>query len=163
MKKYLLMISMFVLGGLAGCSGERRPEGFPKLYPCAIRLTQEGIPVAGIKVSLINAELTDRWAVGAASDDSGLAMIRTHGYSGAPKGRYKILLSKKETEGRGRIGDDHADQGWEDMKIWSLVAEKYENAGTTPLEIDVTGPLRESFEIGKEERRLVNIMRQGMP
>lgn len=162
MKKHLLILFLLVVV-LAGCSRERRPEGFPKLYPCTVQITQDGAPVSGVNVSLVHPELTARWAVGAETDESGNATIRTHGFDGAPKGRYKIVLSKTVTEGRGRLGDEHGNRGWEDMKIMSLVGKEYETAEETPLEIEVKKAARQSFEIGKAERRLVEVIRQGMP
>lgn len=165
MIKYISFLVLFVLalGALVGCSRERRPEGFPKLYPCTIQITQEGVPVPGVRVSLVHPELTARWAVGAETDDSGLATIRTHGFKGAPRGSYKVILSKKETVGRGWIGDEYSSyQGWEDMKIMSLIAQEYESGEETPLEIEVERSAHEKFDIGKAERRLVQVIRKGM-
>ena len=163
MKKriWLSYALIFVAVIAAGCR-EQRPAGFPKLYSCVIVITQDGVPAVGIKVSLVG-ELTARWAVGAITDDQGTASIRTHGYAGAPCGLYKIVLAKTETEGRGQIGDGYSNQGWEDMKIWSLIDPEYENAEETPLEIDIKGAVRQTFEIGKSERRLVEVIKQGMP
>ena len=160
---YFPYILIVVVITAAGCSREQRPEGFPRLYSCAITITQEGAPVSDARVSLVGPE-SARWAVGGITNNAGTAEIRTHGFAGAPKGQYKIVLEKLETEGRGQITDESGrPTGWEDMRIYSLVDKKYEKAEDTPLEIDIQGAVRQTFEIDKSERRLVETIRQGMP
>ena len=83
---------------LSGCGGEKLPPGMPKLYPATVTVTQDGNPLAGAEVILINVEPSERnWSTGGTTDANGVIRLRTLGrYTGAPIGTYLVAVSKIE-------------------------------------------------------------------
>jgi hypothetical protein len=163
MKYRTFFAAFFAVAAVIGCSGEQRPDGLPKLYPCTITITQDGQPLAGATVILYDPAVTDRWTVSGLTNTSGTAVMRTHGqFPGVPEGRFKVVLSKTETEGKGWDDPDSPKRTWENIKVYSFVAKEYGKHETTPLEIVVDGKKRsESFDIGRAERILIETIRQG--
>jgi 5-hydroxyisourate hydrolase-like protein (transthyretin family) len=144
---------LFLVGCLIflGCQQKSRPEGFPKLYPCHIKVTQNGSPVSNVHITLYDPNVTDQWLVSGQTDRNGNADIRTHGsFSGAPAGNYKVVLVKTEKEGQGWDNPDSPTRKWvEDVKMFSLIDEKYTKQETTPLKLTIkTKGVAENFEIG---------------
>ena len=159
--------AFFAVAAVIGCSGEQRPDGLPKLYPCTITITQDGQPLAEATVQLHDPAVTDRWTVSGLTNASGSAVMRTHGqFPGVPEGRFKIILTKTVLEG-GSTDDEttpeNARKPREAVKVYSLVGKEYTNRETTPLEIVIDGKKRsESFNIGRTERILIETIRPGM-
>jgi hypothetical protein len=65
---------------LTGC-GEALPEGLAKLVPASVQLTQDGVPLAGATVSLIDTVGNQRWYPGGSSDESGTVVLYTSSVS----------------------------------------------------------------------------------
>ena len=83
---------------LSGCGGERLPPGIPKLYPATITVMQDGNPLAYAEVIIMNVDPTVNWSAGGATDKNGTLKLRTMGrYDGAPLGKYKVAVRKRET------------------------------------------------------------------
>ncbi|MDO5554960.1 MAG: hypothetical protein Q4G68_14485 [Planctomycetia bacterium] len=156
-----------------GCGGPPRPDGLPDLLPVTLVLTQEGTPFVDANVLLAPVEQTSgNWTVGGVTDDSGKAVIYTHGkYSGAPAGTYKVLLRKtkiigavshddapKDPAGYRQWAEEHAKELAKELanqKNVSCVEKIYTDAQTTPLEITVSkGSSQFELDAGKavEER-----------
>ena len=85
---------LFLLGAVAcasvanvGCGGEKRPEGFPEVAECSIKILQEGAPLEGAKVNLVAQDpALMRWGCGGVTNADGVVELRTNGYPGAPVG-----------------------------------------------------------------------------
>ena len=145
----ILLFSLF-----CGC-GQPRPEGLPDLYPVTLKFTQEGAPCADAFVTLIS-ESGVPWTVGGRTDAGGSVTLQTHGrYLGAPAGKYKITVTKTETEFTGpppkEMGDVQASNSY------SLIDSIYTISATTTLVVEI-GTGKNSFppfDLGKKVRELM--------
>jgi hypothetical protein len=91
---YLLVSTVLFL---SGCGGEQLPPGIPKLYPATITVVQDGHPLAGAEVIILNADPSTNWSAGGVTDSNGVLKLKTMGrYAGAPLGTYKVSVSKIE-------------------------------------------------------------------
>lgn len=154
----------FVLLGLNGC-GEPLPEGMPSLHSAKVTVTQGGAPLADASVTLIPEDSTlSRWPVGAKTDASGSASLQTMSkFSGAPAGKYKVIVNKSITEGEEIPAHPGASATPEQMKeydkamkaggrqVFFVVEEKVRNSKTTPLSVTVeaNGPNEFALDAGK--------------
>jgi hypothetical protein len=151
----LSFIILLSIGMTLACNRVQKPNGLPKLFPCTITITQNGVPVQGILVSLIDPAVTEYWAVSGLTNASGTATIRTHGnFVGAPSGVYNVILSKTENS------DEHdtilGRSPSTPLQIFSLIDTKYNEEATTPLKITIENKtVRETFEIGPAVRILI--------
>ena len=167
MKHLQIFATLFIVVTVIGCSGAKRPDGLPKLYPCTITFTQDGQPLEGATIQLFDPAVTDRWTVSGATNASGTVAIRTHGqYPGAPQGQFKVVVSKTEMEGGGGGYDETVPakdrKPLEPTKVYTLVAKEYTTRESTPLEIVIDGKKKsESFDIGKAERVLIQTIKPG--
>ena len=119
----------------AGCGGEPKPEGLPKLYPTIIQLTQDGEPIEGASVQLVS-ETDGRWPIGGSTDANGSVSLSTYGkYPGVPAGKYKVLVSKTERE---KVGPEPQSMyETQAENVYDLIDPVYSRAGTTTLEVEV--------------------------
>jgi hypothetical protein len=138
------------------------PDGMPPLHPTKITIKQEGSPLAGATVSLVNAaDPHYRWVVGGRTDANGLCQINTHGqYPGAPEGKYKVIVYKtitleSETRQQPIPSDTQAARAYYDKiateeKSYDIVDIKYKKADTTDLEIEIKrGSNIQEFDVGR--------------
>lgn len=139
-----------------GC-GQPLPPGMPALHLIELKFTQSGTPIEGAAVQLIPIDPTNKWVSGGGTDALGNAAPLTHGtYAGVPAGKYKICVTKTETEGK--LGEvdmaNPSKSSASTLKTVSLIDEKYRLPQTTPLEIEVTGSndLYQAFELGAPVR-----------
>ena len=152
----------------AGCndSSNPKPTGFPTTVPCVVTITQEGTPLVGAMVSLIPSDGAKDWLFDATTDASGRAKIFTYGRkAGAPKGKYKVVVNKTETEpSKYTMPDEndvvaveryYRDVINEKLNSYTLVESEYTEPGTTPLTLEVAGKTAETFEVGKQVRHLL--------
>ena len=153
---------------LVGCSSSNpKPAGFPDTVPCVIAITQESVPLAGASVSLVPSDGAKDWLFSATTDESGNAKIFTYGrQAGAPKGKYKVVVIKTESDPSKFTMPDESDtvalaQYYrnvenERLNSYTLIESVYTNADTTPLELEITGKTTETFDVGKKVRNLMS-------
>jgi hypothetical protein len=165
---FLVSVAAASLVFLTGCSESNpKPAGFPVTVPCVITMTQEGVPLEGAMVSLIPTDGAQDWLFSAITDASGNARIFTYGReAGAPKGKYKIIVTKTETNpSRFTMPDEsdtdamaryHQNVGHERLNSYTLVESVYTDPNTTPLELEITGRTAETFDVGKKVRILLS-------
>jgi hypothetical protein len=149
----------------SGCGGQRLPSDLPKLYPTVITVIQDGNPLAGALVTMINVDKSVGWSCVAMTDASGRATMVTNGmYAGTPEGTYKVTVSKHETETSGADAlqalyatapdpsDFEAHQGWlmrneariaaaqarQTAVVYTLVDPVFTDVDTTTLEVTIT-------------------------
>ncbi|MCL2006078.1 MAG: YbfJ family protein, partial [Planctomycetaceae bacterium] len=172
-KKSLSLASILIaILFLAGCGdGTPKPDGFPDLVSCVITITQDGTPLAGAMVSLIPTDGAPDWVAAGLTDSSGNATIRTYATAnGAPKGQYRVAVSKTETQ-QSQFPRPSNDRDLAAMAVWydqvagenlrthEFVAAQYRSRDNSPLELEITGPTRQTFDVGAavhEEVRQVN-------
>lgn len=143
----------------------------PKLHPAQITFKQEGAPLEGAIIQLIG-ETPDvaSWGPTGITDTNGVVVLQTNGkYKGAPVGKFKVLITKRETESHPHPewanlpdGDPnflkYLDEG-KKLKSFDLVEQKYRLLAETPLSVEI--------QAGKNELELdagakVNIESRGM-
>jgi len=130
---------------LCGCSGEKRPDGMPPLYPAVgIKVTQDGAPLEGAHVSLRPLDKSITWGIAGTTDAQGIAQLWTYGkHKGAYAGTFKVVVSKNVNEGEKEYlealdrNDSRAAAAIE-VKSFSFLEEKFGLESQTPLEIEVT-------------------------
>jgi hypothetical protein len=159
MKPYLaelIGLFFFILFslGLCGC-GESKPDGLPELQPVTLTFTLDGQPCGGASVHLI-PQNQSQWAVGGVTDSAGTVVLKTHGkFSGAPVGKYKMIVSKLEQEDV--VIEPTKELGMESSQkiaMYHLIDPMYSNPEKTSLEIEVTQgkKISKSFDLGKKVR-----------
>ena len=84
----------------SGCGGvQKLPEGMPKPQPTWITVMQGGSPLQGASIALIPLESSNQWHAGATTNEKGVAVLLTHGqYNGVVPGKYKIVITKRESD-----------------------------------------------------------------
>ena len=143
-----------------GCGGKKKPEGLPKLVPLSVKVIQDGQPLNEASVSLISdkPELM-RWPSGGVTGTDGVAVITTYGFEGAPEGTFKVVVTKAEVTGGAQSQEEAmkamtGETTLEAEQHFSLVADEYDSASTTPLSIDVPSANKgiPEFDVGESVR-----------
>ncbi|MGI6401697.1 MAG: hypothetical protein ACOX0A_06270 [Thermoguttaceae bacterium] len=134
-----------------GCKDKSRPADLPDdMTPSRITITQEGEPLAGATVEL---EYTTpvKYTTSGATDETGVAVMKTYGYAGAQLGTAKVRVSKLVTE-----GDSEAEEYGESGSMgtdFNVVDAKYMSFETTDLEITIEkGNADATFDVGAAVR-----------
>lgn len=147
---------------VCGCGGKKKPDGFPKLYPCQITVKQEGVPLSKAMVVLFPEEDSNPWSVGGGTNDNGVAEIYTHGdFAGAPVGNYKVTITKNVIEGAPSQTDlENPNFAGPMGTAYDYVDLQYKSRRTTPLRIEITaGKNAQEFDVGPAIRETVKIER----
>ena len=150
MKNVSINTSLFyfvLLVGLAisfGCDA-KLPPGMPKLNPCTITVNMEGKPVENVTIRLLS-ENQIHWGCSGITDSSGKAALVTDGkYKGIPAGKYKVLLSRIDTEHREYKG--FLEEAKLPPKKQTVVIDlKYEDEDETPHEITIVDGQKATLE-----------------
>lgn len=164
--KYSILFPLFSVLVLCGCgSGVPLPDDLPRLVPCKLTFTQENEPLAAATVFLQPLDEDNRWFPGGQTDERGTVDLFSNGrYRGAPAGRYKIIVTKNESDAsKLPPSPDEGDPGYEEwlkkveketLPTYSLVEKRYSAASSTPLEIEIGDEknIEKSFEVGKKVR-----------
>jgi len=74
-------MTILVTAALVGCGGEKKPVGFPPIYPVTLHVTQEGKPLEGASVALVAPDGSVPWVVGGTTDADGNVKLRESVYS----------------------------------------------------------------------------------
>ncbi|MCL2623091.1 MAG: carboxypeptidase-like regulatory domain-containing protein [Planctomycetaceae bacterium] len=121
----------------------------PRLYPATVTVMQDGKPLAGAEVFLLNLDTSVNWPVGAITNASGVAVLRTNGqYPGAPEGQYKVTVRKTEIpdlelpvevpiDPAGRTEYNRIQQEIHN-NTFDLVEEEFMRLAKTPLTLAIT-------------------------
>jgi hypothetical protein len=158
MKKTILLLLIVTL---FGCSHKSVPDGFPKLVAVTLTLTQEGAPLSGAIVTLIDPNV--QFSVGGTTDDKGAVVLYTHGkHKGAPLGKYKVRIVKTESDpsppglSTPSTFSGPEFEAWQkenanrpQPKTYTLVEKQYTQAETTPLELEINGAMTQTLDVGK--------------
>ncbi|MDO5580374.1 MAG: hypothetical protein Q4G69_04525 [Planctomycetia bacterium] len=162
MQKFFFAFSFLaILSVISGCSGEKRPDGMPKLYPCRITILQEGKPLANATVDLVSKNGSFKWSIMGTTDANGLAELRTHSlYKGVPSGTFSVAVEKREPESDPKkLENLPPEQRNKPIKIFSYVDAKYTSSDTSPLEMTVEkSPVSKEFDLGKPVRKHVDTL-----
>ena len=158
--RFVISLCVVLLLTLPGCGGKKKPDGMPTLFPCEIKVIQDGTPLPGAVVSLVSADGSVKWVVGGGTNNEGIAKMFTHGdYPGAPAGQYHVTITKTVIEDAptpeqlnnpnfaGPMGTDY-----------DYVDLQYKSQTKTPLKMEVTsGKNSQEFDVGKSIHEKVTI------
>jgi len=162
--KYTFLILIATMMTFSGCQfgGEALPKDMPKLVPAKIQVTQDGAPLAGAAVLLIDSAGNRQWEAGGMSDASGTIELYTNGrYKGAPAGKYKVVVTKTETDPSQagpdpgiddpKYGEYMAKLASERLATYTLVDRKFADEKNTPLEVEIKkGGEVHKFDVGEK-------------
>jgi hypothetical protein len=143
----------FVVCFLTGCS-KNYPDGMPKLHPVQITVVGDGQPIANAGVTLMPMDQENsRWASGGQTGSNGVAILKTQGvYSGAATGKYKVCISKAETDPTPPVGPDETPPP---TNSYNLIDPKFGNMETTTEVEVVAGNNSWQIDVGKPIRELI--------
>jgi len=150
MRRILLFSAAVVLVLQMGCNKDTdRPADLPKLFPVSITVTQEGKPLEKATVTM-SAKTPDKYGTCMGETDaSGVAVMYTYGFKGAPLGQYVVSIEKRVVEGAKEVKIEP--EGIIDHvggKVYNYVDKKYMGADS-PHGIEVTEKgAQETFEVG---------------
>lgn len=165
MKIFAIILSLFatVVVFIVGCGGQKLPDGMPKLNPTTVTLTVDGKPFAGGIISLFPATGTFQWSVSGVTDESGQAIIKTHGnYNGAPEGEMRVCVQavrniEGETSATEMPTDDYDKMvAWQkavqdERQTFLVAGAEYGAAETTPLTMTISkGKNSQTFDIPED-------------
>ena len=146
---------------LCGCSGSKRPDGMPKLHPCQITITQDGVPLEGASVTLDPKGGSISWRSDGRTDANGVAYIVTGvEYKGAPVGEYRVRVSKMELSPSAVSETSPTDpveyEKWAQVKRsetrtqYRMVKAEFDDPQKTTLELTVSeGKNEVTFDVGE--------------
>ncbi|MDO5553354.1 MAG: carboxypeptidase-like regulatory domain-containing protein [Planctomycetia bacterium] len=148
---FTLLISAFLLP--LGCNGQKRPDGMPKLMPCAITIQQDGAPVSDATILLTAKNGDCPWVVSGTTDTTGTAKIQTHSlYNGAPAGVFTVTVEKTESTAE----KSDVEKLTKPYEVYSLVAKEYTDKTTSPLELTIEKKaVTQTFDLGPACRILL--------
>ena len=148
-KRFFLICFVLTFALIAGCS-EPLPDGFPKLYPATLTVTQEGEPVAEANVFLYSMDDPSfRWIVTGVTDSKGNASLGTLATTqihkkGVPTGKFKVTVNKSKSDEVPELSP-MAEQA--EINAWTAkmrqlkpqvhyyVEQQYTSVNSTPLEV----------------------------
>ena len=146
----ITILFILTIVSVMGCSQQRRPDGFPTLYPASVMVIQDGKPLEGALVSLHGTEDSPlKWGVFGFSDRNGRATFLTHGiYSGVPEGEFAVTVNKMEEVEISQRAESTV------TEAFSFVEKKYVDKEKTPLTIHIQkkGKNHVEFDVGKPVR-----------
>ena len=151
MKRRLIIVFLLLIC-FTGC--QKKPAGFPDVYPCTVKVTNDGKAMSRITVHLNRQGGQGAWTAMGETNGSGVATIKTtwadFTAAGVPEGTYKVILTEKLN-----IPDDGLTPG-EMMALEGKALEEYHKkreeeksrvrtlpkivnlSSTTPLTLEVT-------------------------
>ncbi|MDR1484624.1 MAG: carboxypeptidase-like regulatory domain-containing protein [Planctomycetaceae bacterium] len=150
----LFFVTLIIVTTLfVGCRDTSRPLDLPKLYFCAITITQEGKPVPGATVELIAQDTNNaKYVPLQYTNDNGTAVMTTYSFAGVPAGKYKVVVTKYVEEETTVKDEDTGENIIVGGAKYRMIEPIYSDAKTTPLEIEITEKDRnnkQTFDVGK--------------
>ena len=162
MRLYCMIFLLVALPVLVVGCGTKPPDGFPKVFPCTIKVVDGGTPIEGCSVTLSGPSGV-AYACGGATDASGVATLGTtqgnFHQPGAPAGEYKVVLSKAAptsatlTEEQARAMEPHERQAFmqkvaeEQAKAKSVVPPNLSDPTKTTIKLTVAEGGNNTLEI----------------
>jgi hypothetical protein len=128
-----------------------RPVDLPALNSCKITITQNGVPLKESAVIAVSQDSTAKYRTSTgATDNIGVAELRTYSFLGAPTGKYKVLVKKTVLEGAIEQTDEFGVKQIIGGTDYNLVNVKYQDENTTDFEIEIKAGENEfTFDVGE--------------
>ena len=132
--KYFFLLFSTLL--LCGCGDSSRPKDLPSLFSCTVLVIQDGKPLEEARVEFHTGG-EQKYVPVAYTDASGIAAMQTHGFSGAPAGKYKITVSKNIEDNIVYQTDENGEQVVASYNAYKTVEDQHSSVATTPHEVEV--------------------------
>ncbi|MDR1480015.1 MAG: carboxypeptidase-like regulatory domain-containing protein [Planctomycetaceae bacterium] len=156
--KYFLFVSVLLF--VIGCGDSPRPKDLPPLFLCTITVTQDGKPLSDAVVKLVTQENnTAKYTPVAMTGSDGKVIVSTYGFSGAPAGKYKVVVSKNIEDDIVYKTNADGEQEIVTYKTYRTVEKIFSNTETTPLEIEITPKNKnteKTFDVGKPAKEFLS-------
>ncbi|MDR2171274.1 MAG: hypothetical protein LBP59_14110 [Planctomycetaceae bacterium] len=152
MRRFLFVTLISSIMLFIGCSQSAKPLDFPDLYPCTVIITQEGKPVADAIVEFIRQDADNtKYVPVQHTNNKGIAVMTTYGFTGAPAGKYKIIVTKNVEDETVIKDKDTGEIIIVSETKYKLIDPAYSDTKTTPLEIEVLKEknVKQTFDVGK--------------
>ena len=134
LKTVFVIFFLFAVSFFPGCGGEKRPQGFPKIYKCQLKVVENGTPVSDVIVKLESSDReANKWSPSGSTGEDGIADLQTRGFPGAPVAEYKVLLEKY-----GVPMTEISPGVYQSNDPSNQIAEEYGNPDTTPFTLTVS-------------------------
>lgn len=148
MKRLFALLCLCLIVVMSGC-GEKAPDGFPKIFPCQITVTDGGTPIDGVAVKLTPDQPMNNITVYGTTDASGKVAVTTlqgtFGKEGAPEGGYTVTLTKfNPVEVKELSDDEFYKMSAQERATRSAAAKKEREAARVVPEVlsKATSPLK---------------------
>ena len=142
----------------AGCGGVQRPDGFPKLYPLAVVVQNNGQPIDEVRFQLISGDASVPWGVGGRTNSSGegaaLTFQGTYSKNGCPEGTFTVILRRTLLTGLELSEEEYLKLSVTEQDAYSarieearrkqpkIIPDAFASAATNPVIIEVTKDTR---------------------
>jgi hypothetical protein len=158
--KYKYFFPIVILLFVTGCGNVSQPKDLPPLFPCTITITQDGKPLGNAVVKFIASEdNTAKYKPVAITGEDGKVIVSTYGFSGAPVGKYKVVVIKNIDDDIISKTDDAGEQVIVSYKTYRTVEKRFSETKTTPLEIEITSKskrVEKTFDVGKPVKEFLS-------
>ena len=134
--KYLFPLFSTLL--LCGCGDSSRPKDLPSLFSCTVLVIQDGKPLEEARVEL-HTEGEQKYVPVAYTNESGIAVMQTHGFPGAPIGKYKITVSKNIEDDIVYQTDENGEQVVASYNAYKTIEDQHSSVAKTPHGVEVVG------------------------
>jgi hypothetical protein len=149
--KQFIIISLLCFAA-AGCQRSDAPGDLPKLFPCAVTITQDGKPLEGAVVEFVSSEDAAKYHAVGLTDAAGVAEMKTYGKDGAPEGKYKVVVRKHIHDDLVYGTNSAGEKEVSGYTTYRTIDDQFADAKTTPHEIEITGKgkkVKQTFDVGK--------------
>lgn len=134
----VVFVALFTLTIPVACSGPKKPNDLPKLYPCTVSINMNGTPLEGALVSLVPE--AGKWSASGTTGAAGSVELFTRNFPGVPEGSYRVTVQKIQATGSSTADEENravrSPQG-ELPPPPSLVDPKFADSMESPLECKV--------------------------
>ena len=135
---------LIILVTTFGCS--KAPDGFPKVVPCTVTVTDNGQPVSAASVVVDTVPATPSLSVAAQTNDQGKAEIVTffgnHSAPGVPVGKLVLTIFKEPEVPDTRTPAEIAQMDTDANKAMAYMAEMEAKRAKLPriVPVELTDP-----------------------
>jgi hypothetical protein len=138
---------------VAGCKkDDGRPKDMPNLHSVSITVIQDDKPLEGATVAL-EAVIPSQYSASGVTNSSGVAVLKTYGFTGAPAGDYVVLVTKIVAENQTEVKTPEGGTYLAGGDSYNYVDSRYRGKDTSTFNITVTEKgAKETFDVGKAVR-----------
>ncbi|MDR0336064.1 MAG: carboxypeptidase-like regulatory domain-containing protein [Planctomycetaceae bacterium] len=146
-QSFLILIFSCLFFATVGCG---KQTNMPKLVPCHITVTDNGVPVAGARISMADESSAESLAINGITDSFGVAKMRTtytkYTASGVPQGTFKVAIDKEPpnlppqnvTDDMNEQQADAAMKKWEEeVDQLRIIPKNLIFISTTPITLEI--------------------------